>query len=271
MKVGLIIKNDARSAETVKLFCNDVKADFFNLEKSEKIPDIIACFGGDGSFLRAVPFAIKYDAPIVSVNTGTLGFLSSFGSDEKNSFIRVITDNLFDTEEIPLFSAKITDGQTKEKQEFLFVNEATIQRVTDSLSYNGAISLCVYADGKPCQKFVSDGVIVASPIGSTAYSLSAGGAILSPELDGMIITPLCPHTVSARPIVVSAKSVISVTTGDKTHDCALLTDGVYRKTVKKDNTITVKKTDKKLKIIAGSKDFYEKLNEKLLKWGEGYV
>ena len=271
MKVGLIIKNDARSANMVKLFCDDIKADFFELEKSDKIPDIIACFGGDGSFLRAVPFAIKYNVPIVAVNTGTLGFLSSFGSDERDLFARVITDNVFDTEEISLFSATIIDKQTKQKQEFFFVNEATVQRVTDALSYNGAISLCVYVDGKPCQKFVSDGVIVASPIGSTAYSLSAGGAILSPDLDGMIITPLCPHTVSSRPIVVSATSFISVTTGDKAHDCVLLTDGVYRSAVKKDDIITIKKTNKKLKIVAGSKDFYEKLNEKLLKWGEGYV
>jgi len=186
-------------------------------------------------------------------------------------FVRALTGNDFSFEEIPLFSATISGSESESVREYLFVNEATVQRVTGEYCYNGAISLCVYVNGKPCQKFVADGVITASPIGSTAYSLSAGGSILSPDLGGIIITPLCPHTVSARPIVVSDKSIITITTGEKAHDCILLTDGVYRCSVKKNDTISIKRSDKKLKIISGNKDFYEKLNEKLLKWGEGYV
>lgn len=266
-KIALFIKPDAKSEEYARKFCDISCVDFFDSATAAKTkPDAVVCFGGDGTILRAVPYAIKNNVPVISVNTGALGYLSSFGTDDRELFRKTLMQENIDFDEINLFSAKLSEHA----DELLFLNDVVIQRKTCENFPSCAVSLRVFVDDKLCQSFNADGVIVSSPIGSTAYSLSAGGAVLAPDLPAVIITPICAHS-DARPIVVSNMSNIKIELGEKSHDCVVCTDGRYAFGLHGDEHVVVKLAKQKFKLLRGNTDYYTRLNMKLLKWGKDNV
>jgi len=268
--IGLIIKADELSEKTAKSFCDFNEAYFYNLtdENLNIKPDAIACFGGDGTFLRAVRYAIKYDVPVISVNSGQLGFLSGFGIDDREAFKKAIIDINPKIDCLSLFAAKIFGADGKQSfDDIFFLNEITVERPIGQGQYGGITSLSVSVNGQMYQEFDADGVIVASSVGSTAYSLSAGGSILSPDLNAMIITPVCSHSLSARPLVVRDDSTVTVKLGTRCRLCAVYADGLYKGALTPDQKLEIRLSSKKIYTIKGNKNFYAKI----LKWGDKHV
>ena len=175
--------------------------------KPDEIPldtDIVFSIGGDGTFLEAVSFVREKGIPIVGVNTGRLGFLADIPRDQIPQGMNAIINKEFDIEERSLIKMETNSEQSIE---FPFaMNEMTCHKMDTS----SMITIHTYIDGEFLNSYWADGLIIATPTGSTAYSLSAGGPILTPSSTNFIITPLAPHNLTVRPLVIQDDHVIKM-------------------------------------------------------------
>lgn len=174
--------------------------------------DIILCLGGDGTILHAARAQAPHDVPILGINLGTVGFLAGLEPEQLESGIDRLLRGEYITEK------RLVLSTYERGNEIYAINDITMHKqLAESL-----VRYAVYADGEIVSRFRADGVIVASPTGSTAYSLSAGGPIAMYNADVMIITPICPQTISARPIVVNGDSIIKI---EADRPCTVNIDG----------------------------------------------
>ncbi|NIT13430.1 MAG: NAD(+) kinase, partial [Candidatus Dadabacteria bacterium] len=161
---------------------------------------LVVVLGGDGTFLGVARIVSEHEIPIVGINMGNLGFLTEVTKDEAIELAEIIVNQDYEIEKREMISAFIIrDNEKTEKHDVL--NDVVINRSADSR----IVDMAVEIDGFQCTKIKSDGLILSTPTGSTAYSLSAGGPIVYPILPLIIITPICPHTLTNRPLVVSNK------------------------------------------------------------------
>lgn len=167
--------------------------------------DFAIVFGGDGAIISAARNLSHSKVPIIGVNLGKLGFLAEFSVDElKKSFSSIVSGEVQISRRMLLVCRVFHKGE--EKFCSAAINDIFI---TAGPSFR-AIELKMFVDGEPLAGCVSDGLIISSPTGSTAYNLSAGGPILSGEMEAMVITPICPHSLSFRPIVINSDSKVEV-------------------------------------------------------------
>ncbi len=166
---------------------------------SDTDPDVVVAIGGDGTFLKCFNM---YEAPVLAVNAGHLGFLSSCGEDDLPGAAGSLASGDFHIRELPLLSLKFPDGS-----EHTAVNDVCVHRCSDY----GLLHMGIEVNGQSAAMLTGDGVLVSTPSGSTAYSLSCGGPILHPNLSAMVITPVCPHLLSLRPIVIPLSASVSIT------------------------------------------------------------
>lgn len=237
---------------------NDGNFDVYELKVGDEYKDdtpIAVVFGGDGTMLEAVREAKGRDISFFGVNLGNLGFLTSC---EKNESAKNIVKALKERKcaERMLLCGSI-DGN-----DFQALNEVVIKSATSRPIY-----VDLYIDGNFVDCYHSDGAIVASPTGSTAYSLSAGGPIVAPSVDALTINPICPHSLHSRPLVVGANSKIVLSLhGSET--ASVFADGKFIFSAKDGDEIVVNKSENKAKfIIANNDDFYKKLLQKMNRWG----
>ncbi|MCL1901782.1 MAG: NAD(+)/NADH kinase [Firmicutes bacterium] len=241
------------------LISDNLKDDFSNLDcydKNSKL-DILAVFGGDGTILRTVPDAVKLDIPILGINLGNLGFLNEIGNLTLQNIADAIKTKKYKVKERFLLQTYI------EKKLSLALNDIVVKNSDSKIS--NVIKLETYLDDILIDKFVSDGIIISTPTGSTAYSLSAGGPILSPDLSVLVITPICPHSLHNRPIVVSDDKKIKIKL--ITENADVFADGQFLGKLTKDEDILVEKSQRTCKFLSFSDEsFYVKLLTKLNNW-----
>ncbi|MFC1634764.1 NAD(+)/NADH kinase [Planctomycetota bacterium] len=181
---------------------------------STKVEDLKQCdyaivFGGDGSIISTARKVSEVSVPVIGVNVGKLGFLAEFSVGElKEFFPRLVQDSIPIDRRMMLGCKVFSDRQANRSERF---SSAAINDVfiTAGPPFR-TVELRILVNGQPLAGCVSDGLIISTPTGSTAYNLSAGGPIVSPKMDAMMITPICPHSLSFRPIVISAESTIEV-------------------------------------------------------------
>ena len=165
--------------------------------------DLVLSFGGDGTLLRTAHQTGPNDTPLLGVNIGRLGFLADIEVDQLPDAFRSIEAGEYTVEERMVLEARDTSDQAFDSE--WAVNEFTFNRSGSA----GLIKISVAVDGTPLNTYWADGLIIATPTGSTAYSLSTGGPIITPGVDAMILTPIAPHTLTVRPIVLPADSTIT--------------------------------------------------------------
>ncbi len=267
MKVGIFInttKSEANKAANVfskMLQENGIESKVVNLKSDCKDVDVIAVFGGDGTILSVVDYAIEYDIPIFAVNEGTLGFLSTIESNELSNAIDIIKN----TENIQKRSViKVVYNNVKHYA----LNEVVVQRIITGKFMAGICKISLDVNNQFVDKYNVDGLIISTPTGSTAYSLSAGGSILSPELSAFIATPICPHSLHNRPIVYPDSYQAKIKILENNTKIGLFVDGKFIKEVKSNDTISVLKSKRMVKFYKSSEQFFEKLLIKLNKWSE---
>ncbi len=267
MKVGIFINTTKSEANTAAnefgriLSDNSIESKVVNLKEDCKGVDVIAVFGGDGTILRVIDYAIEYDIPILSVNIGTVGFLTSVESNELEKAVELIKDHS-NIEKRSVM--KITDGNKK----YYALNEALIQRDMKGNSISGVAKLSLKINGKFVDNFFADGIILSTPTGSTAYSLSAGGAILYPDINAFIATPVCAHSLHSKPIVYPDSYTANVNILSDSNKCCLIIDGKYIKPLSCGDSVEISKSKKMVKFFTTNKNFFEKLLVKLNKWSE---
>lgn len=167
--------------------------------------DLAIIFGGDGTFLHAASKLIPFSTPLLGVNLGQLGFLTEVDREHLNPCLNALVDGSFQVEERMLLTASY-HRQGKIFQEALALNEVVISKG----SFTRIIYIHIAINEEHLFSYPADGVILSTPTGSTAYSLSAGGPIVSPSLRSLIITPICPHSLQSRSVVVDAQERIHI-------------------------------------------------------------
>jgi NAD+ kinase len=217
--------------------------------------DAIISFGGDGTFLNTARLAGKKDIPILGVNLGNLGFMAEVQPAEMKKFIQDIIKGKYRISERAIIAASLTAGST-----LYGINDIVIDRARSIRM----LEIEVFYNNEFVVKFVADGAIISTPTGSTGYSLSAGGPIITQGSEVFILTPICAHTLNVRPIIFpdTGKLLIKV----KSHeDVRITADGQVFKTIKSPTEFNLEKASHKIKIIKKVKsNYFKTLSKKLL-------
>jgi len=224
--------------------------------------DIIIVFGGDGTLLSVARLVGNSGIPILGVNLGGLGFITEINRGEIRKEIDKVFSGKCGVEERIMLLADVYRGSER-----IIRHNALNDVVLNKSAIARMFELDIAINNQYVSTFRADGLIVSTPTGSTAHSLSAGGPILYPTLESFLITPICPHTLTSRPIVLPDTFVLEVTikSGD---DVYLTLDGQVGFPLKKDDRIIIKKADYKTKfLVLHDRDYFQILKTKL-KWGE---
>jgi len=221
--------------------------------------DCILSFGGDGTFLRAAEYSLKYNAPLLGINLGKLGFLSESSLYELEKSIDDIKRNKFKLQARLLLKVNL-----KRDGEVIYSALALNDVVINKGELPKLIDIRVYSNRRYVMDARCDGIIAATPTGSTAYSLSAGGPIISPLMDAIVVTPLNPHILSLRPIVFSASDIIHLKLITASSDCQLQLDGRSDHVLIEGDEISVTAASNKINFIKLSNNtFFQILRKKL--------
>ncbi|MBP8823659.1 MAG: NAD kinase [Flavobacteriales bacterium] len=221
--------------------------------------DVLVSLGGDGSFLDSVDFIGRTPVPMLGINLGRLGYLSNTRLEDVDNAIRALVERRFTTEERALLTLRGCPGFDVHDTA---LNEVTIHK------RDGAAMISVHAhlDGRFLNTYWADGLIISTPTGSTAYSLSCGGPILAPNCDAMVITPIAPHNLNVRPLVVPGKSTLTLNVDARSEKYLVNLDS---RSVVMDHApaLHVRRADHTVKLVQlEGQDFLDTLRNKL-NWG----
>ncbi len=241
----------------------DIAADM--LGRKEKVKrsevsyqcDLVILIGGDGTFLSVAESAVNAGVPIAGFNLGTLGFLTELKKEKIFSTVKKLLKGDFRISERKLLEVNFKNEISISLNDVVF-SKGDIARI---------VKLKLEIDHVDVSEIRADGLIVSTPTGSTAYSLSAGGPILAPEVNGVVITPICPHSLTFRPFVVPDSSEIGVTLVSDSNNVVITLDGQKVIPLQFNDTVRIKTGDKKLKMIISDELNYFKLLSEKLKWG----
>jgi NAD+ kinase len=228
---------------------------------SQSEADLALVLGGDGAILRAARQMGYHQRPVLGVNLGKLGFLADLRCDEiRSCFPHVVRGEYRVTRHI-MFECIVETAL--DKQTYLGLNEIAIQAGPPF----HMIDLDLSVDGEEVSRFGGDGLIVSTPIGSTAHNLSAGGPILGQELSAFAITPICPHTLTNRPVVESADKVYTIAIRTASPGTALIIDGQEIIPISVSHRITVRRAPVAFQLVkVRGRSYYQTLRDKL-RWG----
>lgn len=280
--IAIISKNDDNSVkdslDTVISYLDSKKIKYFldnnssillnnksstNIDEMKSKCDIAFIIGGDGTLLRSAQYLSTANIPICGINRGRLGFLVDISPDHiEENLESILSDNYSVDERISLIGTVIRNGQEISKN--ISFNDVVIH----SKDAVRMIEMDTVLDGKKLYTVNADGLVVSTPTGSTAYSLSCGGPILQPSMEALIMVPICPHLLSNRPIVIGMNSVIEIKLSDKSHTNASVTfDGQINVPIEANDLIKITKGEVTLKLIQPPGiNFLSILREKL-GWG----
>ena len=247
-------------------WCNqhDIACERISLDEKElsKSVDLVVVLGGDGTMLAAARIIGDRRIPVIGVNFGWLGYLTDFTLEELFGALESVRQGTFEVDERMLLEISVLRGN--ERLEFpRALNDAVINKAAPSRM----IELECRINNAFVNSFRADGMIVATPTGSTAYSLSAGGPIVHPSLSAIILTPICPHMLSNRPFVVSGESTVTLSFKRASEELCLTIDGQHAVELTADDQIVIARSPSVFSMLRPpSRDYFEVLRTKL-KWG----
>jgi len=237
----------------------EVKADGI-FDDNDFDADFVISMGGDGTLLKAASHVVEKDIPIIGVNMGRLGFLADVGPNEIESAINELYEGDYLIEEHAMVQVTSDDGSLKDNN--CALNDIAVLK-RDSASM---ISIRTYINGEYLVTYQADGLIVSTPTGSTAYSLSNGGPIIVPNTGILCLTPVAPHSLNIRPIVVNDDAVISLSVTSRSHNFLVAIDGRSEK-CNEDVSLTIRKAPCRIKIVKrNNSKYFTTLREKM-SWG----
>lgn len=226
-----------------------------------KTSDILVCIGGDGTLISLARRSYQYHKPILGINAGTLGFLVDINPTEVEAFIDKLYTGEYRIDERMMIEGTLSNGQ--EEKIFYSFNDLVISRP----SISKMVQVDAYIDKKWFNTYYGDGLIISTPTGSTAYNLAAGGPVTFPLTDAFILTPICPHSLTQRPLVIPANFEIEIKTPDK--ESLVIIDGQEQYDFGPSDTLLIKKASIGARLIHRvERNYFDVLREKL-SWGQG--
>lgn len=234
-------------------------------EEFSKESDVIISVGGDGTFLRASKYSFRKEIPVLGINVGNLGFLTVVDTCNMYSAIDKVLKDTYKMEKRMLLEGRFfKDKKVMENKDlpYLALNEFAVTRSM----LGKIIRFEIVVNGISIKNFAADGVIISTPTGSTAYSLSAGGPIVEPKSEVIIITPICPHTLLSRSIILDPDNKLEIMINSRNEKDSVSVDGkTVPVSIKSDYIFKVKKSKLKLKLITFNKDiFFRVFKEKFI-------
>jgi len=235
----------------------------FSRNEIPSLVDVILVLGGDGTMLSVSRLVAGKGVPILGINLGSLGFITEINRDEIYSVVDKILTNGCAVEERLMLTAAIHRAGEK-ITEYTVLNDVVINKG----ALARIIDLETFINDTYVTTFKADGLIISTPTGSTAYSLSAGGPIIYPTLDSIVLTPICSHTLTNRPIVLPDDAKIKITLKGMSEDVYLTLDGQVGFSLKIDDTVEINKSTFKTRLLIPCERDYFKILRTKLKWGE---
>lgn len=225
--------------------------------------DVVIVLGGDGTLLSVAKLAVIYDVPLFGINLGHLGFLAQAEVSNMFEELDKFLSGEYTIEKRMMLEAKI-EKDNIQSENFIALNDIGIARgpLSRILRYK------IFVNNNFVDLYAADGLVISSPTGSTAYSLSAGGPIVSPDADVLIITPICSHTLHSRSIIISSNDVVRIETCASNIEVMLSVDGQHGYKLKSDDVVTIRKSPHYTSLIKlKQRNFFEVLREKISeKW-----
>lgn len=225
--------------------------------------ELLLVLGGDGTMLAGARVAAPHGIPILPINMGSLGFLTSFTLDEMYPALEEVLAGRFSLSERVMLEAELLRGKEVIERQRV---------VNDAVIHKGAlarmIDLRLMIDEEFVCRYRADGLIVSTPTGSTAYSLSAGGPIVHPSVESWVITPICPHTLTDRPVVVRDSSFVEIVMSADSESVFLTLDGQTGIPMQEGDRVRMRRAAMRLKLIQPARKSYFEILRNKLKWGE---
>ncbi|THB73408.1 MAG: NAD(+)/NADH kinase [Desulfobacteraceae bacterium] len=274
-KIGIVVKQDEKAqlkAQELSAAFPDtfVVLDVHNpqqeAEARQRLSNLfcIVVLGGDGTFLSAARFVESIDLPLMGVKFGEVGFLAETTEEYLFDAVNAVLENRFAVEERARLSVKILRNSTIIKEVDVLndavINKSVLSRLT---------SCAVYIDAAYLTTFRADGLIVGTPTGSTAYSLAAGGPVIHPAVPGIILTPICPFTLTNRPLIIPDSAKIEIRLEGSPTDMVLTLDGQEGVSIDPEDRIFVEKSPNPVKMISFEAQSYFKVLKTRLMWSGG--
>jgi NAD+ kinase len=270
-KIGLVVKNDEQAEKKAQEIINELKDQcvVIDVQNSENrdIPDILHCIvilGGDGTFLSAARFIGNRDIPLMGVKFGEVGFLAETTEDNLFQAIESVLDNNFSIKLRTRLDIKVIRNE-KMLIDVDVLNDAVINKS----ALSRLTSCAVYIDDNYLTTYRADGLIMATPTGSTAYSLAAGGPVVHPSVPSIILTPICPFTLTNRPLIIPDSKRIEIRLEGSPEDMILTLDGQEGVPLDPGDKIYIKKSRNDVKVINFEDQSYFKILKTRLKWSGG--
>lgn len=262
--VSILRKNNAELSMSKKFQADFSDLDYIEFSNEDELvlkSDIILAVGGDGTILKASAAASKYDKPILGLNCGRLGFMCTLEHNELD-----LLNNLFNGD-YDIQKRIMLDGDiiksNGENKTFTALNDIVVSKPQHSKISDFEVS----KSGKVVSSIRADGLIFSTPTGATAYSLSAGGPIIEPDMECIEFTPICPHSLLSRTLIFSKNSKLTVKFFTNSNECfGLSVDGVSKEDISSKDVLTISMSDKYIKLIdikGGS--FFDSVNSKLMR------
>lgn len=271
MKVGVYFNVnfiDVNKSYVDKIFdeltANNIHCIIIDGVEKVKGLDVVIVLGGDGTILTIASACAAYGVKIVGINYGHIGFLADFEPNQLTDALNLIKSGDFTTEKRSMLEVIHSGGNT-----YYALNDAVIQRDTSGNSFSNTINLHAEINCTTVDNICADGLIISTPTGSTAYSLAAGGSVLTPDINAFIMTPICAHSLHSRPIVFGDNCVVKISRTDGRGALNLIVDGKAVEKVGKEDFITIKKANRCVEFITlPDNNFFNKLLYKLNVWGK---
>lgn len=238
--------------------------DATRLDLDRQAVDLLLTLGGDGTLLRGGRMVSGRDTPVLGINLGYLGFLTAAGEDEIDAALEHLRAGSFFLDRRFTLEAQVVHSDGSEGDCFVALNDVVLHKA--GVARVVRLSIWVGDDARRDEvgSFSGDGVIVATPTGSTAYSLSAGGPIIDPALDCLVVTPICPHTLAVRPLVLPADEPIRIQAHDRKEELVLTVDGQAGMSLSSGDTVVVRQSRVRIPLVRfPGQTFFSTLRRKL--------
>lgn len=262
-KVNVFIEEKFSTILVENKLIQNTYSKFSSHKDLDKSFDMLISVGGDGTFLRAATLVRNSGIPILGINAGRLGFLATVQQNNIENFLQLVLEKKYTISKRTLLSLNCSPKIDSIKELNFAMNEITVSR-KDTTSM---ITIETYLNGEYLNSYWADGLIISTPTGSTGYSMSCGGPILTPDANSLVITPIAPHNLNARPLVIPDNTTIKLKVTGREENYLVSLDSRIA-SVKNEAILTIKKTPFKINMVEIPEEtFLKTLRNKLL-WGE---
>lgn len=235
------------------------------LESGDDPPDLLMTFGGDGTLLRGARMLGRNEVPLLGINLGRVGFLTATTANHLESVLDAVVRGDYQVEQRRKLDSWIVDAEGARREGELAVNDVVVHKTGNTR----IIRIRLFVDGDEVGQYTLDGMIVATPAGSTAYTLSAGGPVLVPEVDALVVTAICPHTLSVRPLVVPGSAQVTLQIEPtRATEIFVSYDGQLGEHLHPNDCVVVRSSATSVHLVRlGREGFFRRMRKKL-HWGD---